>query len=210
LEAHHEAAKSAAQQQAAEQAALQKTSPKKDLGKSAGSLSSAGSSSSMYSFNTLPAAITTNDSLRRFHGKFGQDPAASAQAAIAPQAPQPFVARYFSENGQALRLVRVPVCIIDRFLQLASQNTRNNLETCGVLAGKLQHDIFTITTLIIPKQSATSDTCAMSNEEEIVETQDALDVLSLGWIHVRPFPVRMPWLIPLLDPSNTKVLLKLR
>mgnify|MGYP002142455825 CR=1 FL=1 len=93
--------------------------------------------------------------------------------------------QYLSEGGQPLRCVRVPGCIVQQFLQLAGPNTRSNLETCGVLAGRLQHDVFTITTLIVPKQTATSDTCAMSNEEEIVDTQDRLDVLSLGWIHVR-------------------------
>ena len=44
--------------------------------------------------------------------------------------------------------------------------------------------MFSITTIIIPKQNATSDTCAMHSEEEIVECQDKEDVLTLGWIHV--------------------------
>lgn len=92
--------------------------------------------------------------------------------------------KYFSENGEALRPVHIPLCLMSKFLQLASQNTNNNLETCGVLAGKLNHNEFKITCLIIPKQVATSDTCAMINEEEIITAQDSLDVLSLGWIHV--------------------------
>lgn len=65
-------------------------------------------------------------------------------------------------------------------------NTRQNLETCGVLAGKLSHDIFNITTLIIPKQTSTSDTVAMLNEEEIFEIQDSKELLTLGWIHTHP------------------------
>jgi hypothetical protein len=92
--------------------------------------------------------------------------------------------KYFSENGTILRPVHVPQCLISRFLQIASQNTQKNLETCAVLAGKLNHDEFTITSLIVPKQVATSDTCAMINEEEIISAQDKLDVMSLGWIHV--------------------------
>lgn len=97
--------------------------------------------------------------------------------------------KYFSENGEALRPVHVPQCLISKFLQLAAQNTNNNLETCGVLAGKLHHNEFTISCLIIPKQVATSDTCAMINEEEIITAQDSLDVMSLGWIHVIKFIV---------------------
>ena len=93
--------------------------------------------------------------------------------------------KFFSEGGMALRPVHVPQCLISTFLQLAAKNTQGNLETCGVLAGKLQHNVFTITCLIIPKQVATSDTCAMINEEEIITAQDSLDVMSLGWIHVK-------------------------
>jgi len=154
--------------------------------------------------STEPFPASVNDSLRRFHEKFGSD----AKEPIPSQTPStlPYrspesspilpkissdlseikhsLPKYFSESGLPLRGVQVPACIIDKFLQIAGPNTRSNLETCGVLAGKLQHDTFTITALIVPKQTATSDTCAMSNEEEIVETQDRLDVLSLGWIHV--------------------------
>lgn len=92
----------------------------------------------------------------------------------------------FSENGMALRLVRIPQSIVSQFLSLATENTRKNLETCGVLAGKLAHDQFTITTLIMPKQTSTSDTVAMLNEEEIFEVQDRRELLTLGWIHTHP------------------------
>lgn len=92
----------------------------------------------------------------------------------------------YLENGMPLRKVLIPDSIINRFLELASNNTRKNTETCGVLAGKLSHDEFTITTLIIPKQTGTSDTCAMLNEEEILEIADQRDLLTLGWIHTHP------------------------
>ena len=91
----------------------------------------------------------------------------------------------FLESGLPLRPLLVPHVILARFMQLADQNTRKNLETCGVLAGKLRHDEFTVTHLIVPKQTATSDTCGMINEEEIFECQDRLDLLTLGWIHVK-------------------------
>lgn len=44
----------------------------------------------------------------------------------------------------------------------AMSNTRRGIETCGILAGKLSPDdaLFTITTLIVPKQTGTTDTGA--------------------------------------------------
>ena len=85
-----------------------------------------------------------------------------------------------------LRPIAIPSVIINRFLQLAEHNTRKNLETCGVLAGRLSHDTFTLTTLIVPKQTSTSDTVAMLNEEEIFDVQDGRELLTLGWIHTHP------------------------
>lgn len=85
-----------------------------------------------------------------------------------------------------LRRVHIPDSIVNKFLDLASHNTRKNLETCGVLAGKLAHDEFTITTLIIPKQTSTSDTVTMLNEEDILEVADQRDLMTLGWIHTHP------------------------
>jgi proteasome lid subunit RPN8/RPN11 len=110
---------------------------------------------------------------------------------VTPPGPPPAVkpvsrAQYYLENGMPLRRVNVPDIIVSRFMDLAAENTRKNLETCGVLAGKLSHDVFTITTLIMPKQTSTSDTVAMLNEEEMFNVQDQRDVLTLGWIHTHP------------------------
>lgn len=113
--------------------------------------------------------------------------------------------KFFSEGGAALRPVHVPQCLISKFLQLAARNTQNNLETCGVLAGKLQQNVFTITCLIIPKQVATSDTCAMINEEEIIIAQDSLDVMSLGWIHVQQKKFLVSSHLFFLDSSYAKM-----
>lgn len=92
----------------------------------------------------------------------------------------------YLENGMPVRSIGIPSSIVTRFLALATENTRKNLETCGVLAGVLSHDSFTITTLIIPKQVSTSDTVAMLNEEEIFDVQDRRELLTLGWIHTHP------------------------
>ncbi|KAK7363514.1 hypothetical protein VNO77_05658 [Canavalia gladiata] len=82
--------------------------------------------------------------------------------------------------------LHIPVKMMEDFLRLASENTRKNLETCGVLAGSLKKRVFHITTLIIPKQESTSDSCQTLNEEEIFEVQDSLSLFPLGWIHTHP------------------------
>ena len=43
-----------------------------------------------------------------------------------------------------------------------------------------------MTTLVIPKQTGTSDMCSTENEEELFEYQDAHDLLTFGWIHTHP------------------------
>lgn len=85
-----------------------------------------------------------------------------------------------------LRSITIPAEIIGKFLRLASDNTRKNLEFCGVLTGILAHDAFTLTTLIIPKQTSTSDTVAMEGEEEVHAVQESRNLLTLGWIHTHP------------------------
>ena len=178
------------------------------------------SSSSNYSLppaylptcNTLPSPIhldkEINYTLKAMQERTGITTFNQSEAFItADMSPNVSPPKYFSENGEALRPVHVPQCLISKFLQLAAQNTKNNLETCGVLAGKLNHNEFTITCLIIPKQVATSDTCAMINEEEIITVQDSLDVMSLGWIHVITLYFLSFFLSKniCLDPPNTKM-----
>ncbi|CAL1397354.1 unnamed protein product [Linum trigynum] len=82
--------------------------------------------------------------------------------------------------------VHIPVNMMQDFLRLARANTEKNLETCGVLAGALKNRVFHISTLIIPKQESTSDSCQTLNEEEIFEVQDKLSLFPLGWIHTHP------------------------
>lgn len=88
------------------------------------------------------------------------------------------------ENGQILRNIMLPKCLISEFGKTVEVNTSKGIETCGVIAGKLHHDQFTITTIIIPKQLGTKDTCTMTNEEEILTYQDKFDLITIGWIHV--------------------------
>lgn len=85
-----------------------------------------------------------------------------------------------------LRPVVIPSTLMDKFLQLAQKNTSSNIETCGILAGKLASNQLTITHVIIPKQKGTSDSCTTMNEEELFDKQDQLNLITLGWIHTHP------------------------
>jgi len=76
--------------------------------------------------------------------------------------------------------------LVPRFLQLAHRNTVQNLETCGILTGKLSRNTFRISHLVIPKQSATPDSCTTECEEELFDVQDKHDLITLGWIHTHP------------------------
>ncbi|KAF7722633.1 hypothetical protein EC973_002905 [Apophysomyces ossiformis] len=91
-----------------------------------------------------------------------------------------------TERGEPLRILNVPKSLQNVFLEIAQPNTQRNIETCGILAGKLRNNILTVTTLIIPKQTGTSDTCTTENEEELFEFQDKHDLLTFGWIHTHP------------------------
>ncbi|KAI8329077.1 hypothetical protein BC941DRAFT_443827 [Chlamydoabsidia padenii] len=91
-----------------------------------------------------------------------------------------------TERGEPLRRLIVPSSLQDRFITIAKPNTNRNIETCGILAGTLKNNVLQVTTLIIPKQTGTSDTCTTENEEELFEYQDAHDLLTFGWIHTHP------------------------
>ncbi|XP_037012555.1 AMSH-like protease isoform X1 [Artibeus jamaicensis] len=87
---------------------------------------------------------------------------------------------------EGLRCVVLPRDLCHKFLQLAESNTVRGIETCGMLCGKLTHNEFTITHVIVPKQSAGPDYCDMENVEELFRVQDQHDLLTLGWIHTHP------------------------
>ena len=54
-----------------------------------------------------------------------------------------------------------------RFLQLAQPNTMRNTETCGILAGVINKRTLVLNTLIIPKQTGSSDMTEMTHEDEV-------------------------------------------
>ncbi|KAF6251122.1 JAB1/Mov34/MPN/PAD-1 ubiquitin protease-domain-containing protein [Scenedesmus sp. NREL 46B-D3] len=87
-----------------------------------------------------------------------------------------------------LRDVHISVALMNDFLHYAANNTRRGVESCGILAGRLSasDSRFTITTLIVPKQTGTSDTVEMLGEEEVWEAESSRELVPLGWIHTHP------------------------
>ncbi|XP_026404966.1 AMSH-like ubiquitin thioesterase 2 isoform X2 [Papaver somniferum] len=86
----------------------------------------------------------------------------------------------------AYKDIHISARLMDDFMELASDNTKQDVETCGILGAFLKDNIFYVTTLIIPKQEATSSSCQARNEEEIFAIQDEHSLFSLGWIHTHP------------------------
>lgn len=84
------------------------------------------------------------------------------------------------------RSLHVSTHLMDTFMRIAEDNTRKNLETCAILAGEMRKGVFLVTTLIVPKQTATSNSVTATNEEEIFDEQDSRQLFSLGWIHTHP------------------------
>ncbi|KAJ4900085.1 AMSH-like ubiquitin thioesterase 3 [Raphanus sativus] len=126
---------------------------------------------------------------------------------VADPRPGPALASLEEKEGSnSYQHLHVPVRIMEDFLRLARSNTERNLETCGVLAGSLKNRVFHISTLIIPKQESTSDSCQTLNEEEIFEVQDRLSLFPLGWIHTPTDETTAQGIFHLSDPSGVSVI----
>ncbi|KAK8363435.1 hypothetical protein V6Z12_A03G162400 [Gossypium hirsutum] len=61
------------------------------------------------------------------------------------------------EASRVLQNVHISTRLMEDFLELAKENTKKDLETCGVLGAFLEKGTFYVTTLIIPKQESTSN-----------------------------------------------------
>ncbi|RMZ82671.1 hypothetical protein DV738_g1442, partial [Chaetothyriales sp. CBS 135597] len=97
-----------------------------------------------------------------------------------------FAPAAYLENGEPLRTVFLPATLRTTFLRLAHKNTRANVETCAFLAGFLSRNAFFVSRLVVPAQTATSDTCEMTNEAQLFDYVDSEDLMILGWIHTHP------------------------
>ena len=85
--------------------------------------------------------------------------------------------------ARGLKSVSFPRECLNRFTSIASINTARNRETCGLLLGKDKSGRYVVTTLLIPKQHATSDTCTMDEEELVMQFTEERSLIGLGWVY---------------------------
>lgn len=90
--------------------------------------------------------------------------------------------RALDERVPELKTVSLPRECLPRFLSIAALNTSRNRETCGLLLGKDQKGKYVVTTLLIPKQHSTSDTCTMDEEELVMQFTEERSLITLGWV----------------------------
>ena len=107
-----------------------------------------------------------------------------------------------------LKTVYLPRESLPRFLNVAAVNTARNRETCGLLLGKDKKSKFVVTTLLIPKQHSTSDTCTMDEEELVMSFTEERSLITLGWVSIFVFQLDLAGDLFLSDsyPSNPVVL----
>lgn len=86
------------------------------------------------------------------------------------------------QESNGLKTVHFPRAVLPRFLSIASVNTAKNRETCGLLLGKRRSNKYVVTTLLIPKQHSTSDTCSMDEEELVLEFSETRSLITIGWV----------------------------
>ena len=92
-----------------------------------------------------------------------------------------------SDSNKPLKSVSLPRECLPRFLAIAKVNTEMNKETCGLLLGKDKGHKYSVTTLLIPKQSSTSDTCTMLEEELVLQFTEERSLITLGWVSLFSF-----------------------
>ncbi|XP_020551587.1 AMSH-like ubiquitin thioesterase 2 isoform X3 [Sesamum indicum] len=122
-----------------------------------------------------------------------------------------------SSNEQAaskhLKDIHMSGCLMEDFLTAARENTEKNLETCGVLGAFLKDGTFYVTTLIIPKQEATSNSthpsqsCFMSSID--LHTQYTYQVMvpeAVGIVMAPTDHSRKCGIFRLSDPDGMSIL----
>ena len=86
------------------------------------------------------------------------------------------------DSTKPLKSVSLPRECFPRFLAIAKVNTEMNKETCGLLLGKDIGLKYSVTMLLIPKQTSTSDTCTMLEEELVLQFTEERSLVTLGWV----------------------------
>ncbi|CAE6418291.1 unnamed protein product [Rhizoctonia solani] len=156
------------------------------------------------SLNTPPALLfqpnpdpTPPGSKAQLPGGYGTPPSSTNYATRPPPAipvpPAPIPAPVpapapveVEDDPSRLRQVLLPEEVIQKFMSIAKPNTLRKTETCGLLLGKPRGAGFAVTTLLIPRQKGTTDTCEMVEEELILDFQESRGLITLGWIHTHP------------------------
>lgn len=133
------------------------------------------------------------DHRRLYDTHRGPSPARVPVPPAVPPPPPPApsasrIVRGASTEGDVheLKPVRLPRECLQRFVSIARVNTAKNKETCGLLLGKDKGSKYIVTTLLIPKQHSTSDTCTMDEEELVLQFTEERHLITLGWIHTHP------------------------
>lgn len=93
----------------------------------------------------------------------------------------------------SLALGELPILVspelVERFMEISSENSSNKIETGGLLAGIIvESSRYQVTHLIIPKQKGRSDYWEALNEVDIQEYFFSQELLLLGCIHTHPPP----------------------
>ena len=117
----------------------------------------------------------------------GRQRGPSPSGARPPQGPSASASRIVQSTStdssvRELKTVRLPRSCLPRFLSIARVNTLQNRETCGLLLGKDKGSKYVVTTLLIPKQHSTSDTCMMDEEELVLQFTEERHLITLGWV----------------------------
>lgn len=80
-----------------------------------------------------------------------------------------------------------PKRVKHKFMDFVKRNTFANLETSGLLCGKLSEtNSITITDILIPDQKISSNCCKIINEHAIIKYIDNNNLYIIGWIHTHP------------------------
>lgn len=91
-----------------------------------------------------------------------------------------------TEGGEPLRSLIIPSTLISRFVAIAEKNTKENIETCGLLMGTIEADLLQVSQLLIPKQIGGSDRCDTEDEAGIWQFMESKNLVTLGWCHTHP------------------------
>jgi len=139
----------------------------------------------------VSAAVTSAASAVSTAGLYPAFRPASASAGIGAAPVVRPVVRRVKRNLQVpsvdeLRPVRVPRALQEAFLKYAYNNTIRGVETCGILGGVVKGNWLVVTHCILPKQNCTANTCATTDEIQLIEIQTQKNLLTLGWIHTHP------------------------